>query len=699
MKAAAFQIEWGPFATLLVGAVSLFLLIYFYIAQRNFESNYKEVRSDFHIIDRSRNRLNFEILRSSLFAYSDQDQIITEIAQLREAYDVLQKNPLFKRPEYADTAANIARLGAGIDTYEEAINDFMLLNAGIKNSFVYLTSLSAERISVFERDPKTYELILAVMAEISQARLLSDATFLEGVAAKVLPLERLQGLSKAQQQLIHGFLIHVRFIASKYPAFVRSVTQVEASGLERLTDGVERGFSEEAKNDYVMLDRFVIVLLTLFLIALVLIVGLLLRSRNENNRLKRLKEELRFSLDHDPLTGLMSRGRFENLQSSFHHPALILINIDHFKHVNDFYGNTAGNAILKEIALLIRQPVVEPFNPHYFRLGGDDFGIILQNATTERARHIGTLLKRSIESYTFSFNGIDMHVTVSVAVNCQAPLLENGDLALKFEKMRHSDGVTLYTEALNLKEQAKMNIAMTNEVKSALERDAILPWFQPIVNLQNGEIVKYESLVRLVTLEGEITAPEAFLATAMQTSYYRKITSVMLEKVFAVMQNHTHRFSINLSMRDVADEKLVGMLFGLLDAHRERAHRLDIELLESEELYDFEAVRLFIDKVKAYGCKVAIDDFGVGYSNFAYLVELEIDVLKIDGSLVTRLTRDTKAKRTVETIVHFARQLGLQVVAEFVEDGETADALRAMGVQYAQGYYFGRPEPKMVSAA
>lgn len=690
--------EWKAAAVLIAGAISLFLLIYFYLAQRDFESNYKEIRGNFHIIDRSHHRLNFEILRDSLFAYSDQDKINEEIVQLKAAYAALKSNALFKRPEYAATAEQIGRLGQSIEQYESAINDFMLLNAGIKNSFVYITSLSAQRISVFESDTHTYELILSIIAEISQARLLADAAFLDGLEAKVAPLEELNDLTHAQSMLIRSFLIHVRFIADKYPGFVQSVGRVEAFGLERTIDGMERTFTEEAKNDYVMLDRFVVVLLTFFLVALVLIVGLLIRSRNENIRLKRLKEQLRYSLDHDRLTGLLSRSRFEELEATFHRPALVLINIDHFKHINDFYGTVAGNAILKEIAHLIQQAVLEPYRPHYFRLGGDDFGIILQDATSERARHIATLLKRSIEGYTFTYDGIDMYVTVSIAVNCYLPLLENGDLALKYEKIRHSDGVTLYSEALNLKERAQINIAMTNEVKSALERDAIFPWYQPIVDLHSGEIVKYEALVRLESVDGAINPPELFLKTAMQTPYYRRIAAVMLEKVFAAMDRCPYRISINLSMRDVADEKLVTMLFGLLDTYRDRARRLDIELLESEELYDLEAVRLFIDRVKGYGCQVAIDDFGVGYSNFSYLVELDVDILKIDGSLIAGVTRDAKTRRTVETIVQFARQLELQVVAEYVEDAQTAEALRTIGVEYAQGYHFGRPAAETVLA-
>jgi len=691
MKVVGFAIGWKLFAAVTSGVISFTLLIYFYLAQRHFESNYKEIRNTFHIIDRGYHRLNYEILRSSLFAYTNQDEITDKMAELKREYRILRSNEFLAQNQYAATFEEAKVLGSHLDAYEASVDDFLMLNAGIKNSFVYITSLSAEEISQFKNRPGTYTLILAIIARISQARLLSDPSFLENLKQESTPLGQLDNMNQEEAALIRSFLIHLQFITDNYPAFVRSVRRVETSELDDLLEKMELQFMEEAKTDYVMLDRFVIVLLTLFLVALTVVIGLLLRSHYENRRLRQLEEQLRRSISHDHLTGLLSRSRFEAMQGEFERPTLLLINVDHFKHINDFYGSAAGNAILREIALLIRQPVLEPYRPHFFRFGGDDFGIVLQRVDTERARQLGEMLKRSIESYTFTFEGIESFVTVSVAINNIEPLLENADLMLKYEKIRHSEGVVLFSEELHLKERAKMNIAMTHEVKKALDRDAIVPWYQPIVDLQSGAIVKYEALVRLEGEDGTVSGPGIFLETAMQTPYYRRITAVMLQKVLSAMEGHSHRFSINLGMRDVVDEKMVTMLISLLEAHQDRAARLDIELLESEELNDLEAVHDFIAKVKTYGCQVAIDDFGSGYSNFSYVMELDIDVLKIDGSLITNIDRDPKTRRTVETIVRFAHQLGHRVVAEYVESDATVAALRAMGVEYGQGYYFGRP--------
>lgn len=687
---------WKPLLALAIGVVSFMLLIYFYLLQRHFEHNYKEVQGYFHTIDRSYHRLNYQILQSSLFAYSNQDKITGEFADLKQGLGKLRSLPFLRREQYKKTLEEIELFDGELVKYEGKINDFMMLNAGIKNSFVFITSRFADKIQLFEDQADSYNRLLSIIAEVSQARKLSDPAFLEGLEAKARPLGQIEGMSAEQASLIRSLMLHIHFIVQNYPRFVNIVNSIENSSLEQKLESMESTFFNEAQSDYVLLDRFVITLLTMFLVALTLVVGLLLRTGIENRRLRELEARLRHSLSHDQLTGLLSRSRFEMLQDAFEAPTLILLNIDHFKHINDFYGNQAGNAILKEMALLIQQPVFESYNPRYFRLGGDDFGIVLEGIDTERARQFSVMLKQSIESYAFTYEKIEVFITVTIAINCVQPLLENADLALEHEKVRHAEGVVLFSDTIHLKEKAQKNIAMTHEIKKALDRDAILPWFQPIVDLRTGEVVKYEALVRLRTVEGAIRAPDSFLDAAKQTPYYRRITEVMLNKVFEAMETRPCRFSINLSMRDLADEKLVAILLNLLENNKERAERLDIELLESEELDDLNTVRSFIAKVRAYGCQIVIDDFGMGFSNFAYISDLDIDVLKIDGSLITKIASDAKTRMTVATIVRFAQQMGLKVVAEFVENRQTVDVLREMGVEYAQGYYYGRPSASIL---
>ncbi|HHH72604.1 MAG TPA: bifunctional diguanylate cyclase/phosphodiesterase, partial [Sulfuricurvum sp.] len=370
-------------------------------------------------------------------------------------------------------------------------------------------------------------------------------------------------------------------------------------------------------------------------------------------------------------------------------------NINHFKHVNDFYGSAVGNTILSEMALLIRQPVLEAYSPEYFRLGGDDFGIVVHAVEPERAMQLATTLKKTIESYVFVVDEIDIYITVSVVINRHVPLLENADLLLKQARGRYRDMIAVYSENLKLKENAQLNINVTREVKEALESDGIVAWFQPIVDLQSGKTVKFEALVRMKTANDTVKGPAQFLSVAKKTPYYYRITRKMIQHVFEAMQETPYYFSVNIGMRDLEDEKLMDVLRETLTQNSHFAHRLEIELLESEELDDLRLVRTLIEELKSLGCTIAIDDFGSGYSNFSYIVNLNADVLKIDGSLISTMLENEISYQTVKTIADFAKNMGLAVVGEFVESKETAVALKKMGICCAQGYYFAKPSEEL----
>ncbi len=618
-----------------------------------------------------------------------------ELKLLNAAYARLERSEILRRERYRSNKQEIDAFGKTLDAYEATVQDFMMLNAGIKNSFVFVVSLPTEHADEIGTQTRLYAQMLAVVARLSQARILADASFLDDISSKIQRLETLRPASGNLRQLVANFELHVRYLLAHYPRFVTLTSHIEASPFKQRLAAVEKHFMATARGDFKMLDRFAALLLALFVFAVIAIIVLLMRTERENRRLRRLEAELRYALEHDTLTGLFSRRQFEALLPTFESPALLLLNIDHFKHINDFYGTAAGDAILHEVAALLRESVETLKDVYVFRLGGDDFGIVLQNPAADEVRRFARALKARIEAHAFTVDAVEVYLTVTAAVSMTKPLLENADLALKYEKTRQRGDVVFFSEAQHLKEAVRHNLQVMQTVKDALDRDAVVPWFQPIVRLSDGEVVKYEALVRIVREDGTVEGPNRFLRIISKTAYYRRITQVMVEKVFVRMADAHHRFSINLSMRDLADDKLCAMLFGLFDRHKEIASRLDIELLESEELDDFSAVRAFLERARSYGCKIAIDDFGSGYSNFAYMLDLPVDILKIDGSLVGKILADAQKALTVRTIAAFARDMKLEVIAEFVEDAETAAMLRDFGIAMAQGYYFGRPSPNI----
>jgi PAS domain S-box-containing protein len=241
-------------------------------------------------------------------------------------------------------------------------------------------------------------------------------------------------------------------------------------------------------------------------------------------------------------------------------------------------------------------------------------------------------------------------------------------------------------------ENALHNIETINTIKVALDSQKIISYFQPIVNNQTLKVEKYESLVRLMDENGKILSPYYFLDIAKKGRYYTRITKIVLENSFEVLRKTDKEISINLSMFDIERDDIRDYIYTLLDEHSSMASRVVLELLESEEVKDLNDVLGFIENVKKRGVKIAIDDFGTGYSNFERLLMYQPDILKIDGSLIKHLQINTNNRDIVETIVMFAQKQGMKTVAEFVENEAIFELVKSMGIDYSQGYAFGKPE-------
>ena len=242
-------------------------------------------------------------------------------------------------------------------------------------------------------------------------------------------------------------------------------------------------------------------------------------------------------------------------------------------------------------------------------------------------------------------------------------------------------------------DNALKNMETIRIIKTAIDNGKVISYFQPIVNNVTQKVEKYESLVRLVTENGQLLTPFYFLDTAKKGRYYTKITKIVLENSFAALLRVPDvAISINLSMHDIEREEITGYVEQLLTQYASEAHRIIFELLESEDIKDFLMIKKFIQSVKAQGVKIAIDDFGTGYSNFERLLSYEPDILKIDGSIIKNIQNNQLNQHIVETMVHFAKKQNLSTVAEFVENEAIYEIVRDMGIDYSQGYYFGKPE-------
>jgi len=250
----------------------------------------------------------------------------------------------------------------------------------------------------------------------------------------------------------------------------------------------------------------------------------------------------------------------------------------------------------------------------------------------------------------------------------------------------------LYDPLVGVEENYENNLYWANRLKEAIDHDRLVPWFQPIHDNHSGRITKYECLVRMLEPDGSVISAGRFVDIANKLRLNRRITELMIEKCFACFSDRKEEFSINLSYGDIAEPETVERILFALESSG-IGDRVIFELLESDGISSYDKIHSFIEQVKPFGCRIAIDDFGTGYSNFSHLLSLNVDYIKIDGSLIRHLHEDHTAFLVTSGIVQFARSLNMRTVAEYVHNEPVQARVRELGIDFSQGEYFSMPLP------
>ncbi|MEA3290123.1 MAG: EAL domain-containing protein, partial [Campylobacterota bacterium] len=220
----------------------------------------------------------------------------------------------------------------------------------------------------------------------------------------------------------------------------------------------------------------------------------------------------------------------------------------------------------------------------------------------------------------------------------------------------------------------------------------IKPFFQPIVDIRTKQPIKYEALVRLIDTDDKIISPFFFLELSKKSKHYTKITKLMIEKSIEFMKKTNHSVSINLSYQDINDKATVEFIVQTLKKHTNIAHMITFELLESDDIENYDELLQFIDTIKSFGCQLAVDDFGSGYSNFTHLFNMKPDIVKIDGSLIKEIDRNENSRNIVQALIDISKKSNIKTVAEFVENEDIDKIIEELGIDYAQGYLYSPPK-------
>ncbi|WP_456451750.1 EAL domain-containing protein [Hydrogenimonas sp.] len=389
----------------------------------------------------------------------------------------------------------------------------------------------------------------------------------------------------------------------------------------------------------------------------------------------------------DPLTGLNNINRLKEDLESHKSASMLLINIDRFKELNDYYGFEMGDTVLKDVAEHLKRII--PPETTLYRVGGSEFAMVRHGdyEVSEIVELLAELHNLSFESARLG----DLKITMTAGVVQQqsARLIEKASIALSAAKQRNKP-FEFYRNAKELEVDYKRHIRWMKEVDEAIDEDRVIVYYQPIRSLKEPGQKRYEALVRVVDRQGVVHLPGEFMDVVHHSRLYAKMTHIVIQKSFDTFRQSDCRFSVNLSINDIKDPMCRNFVYESLH-HFPNPERVTFEILESEEVSDFELMGEFIRMVHSLGAKIAIDDFGSGYSNFHYLLKIKADYFKIDATLIRHVHEDPDSRILVESIIEFARRMGIETVAEYVESEEIAKMCEALGVDYLQGYYIGEP--------
>ena len=424
--------------------------------------------------------------------------------------------------------------------------------------------------------------------------------------------------------------------------------------------------------------------------------------------LQKRERRLLHLANHDQLTGLPNRHRFvaelnaelTRCSDNDARSALFFVDLDQFKYVNDTCGHAAGDHLLQLAAQQLRYAVRA--DDFIARFGGDEFVVLVRNVSRNEARTVATKVLELMRGLKHVEREQVFHLQCSIGITLlhgartsSHEVIAQADIACQTAKAHGRNRVELYSAAGKQSEQITKDVTTMTRLRAALENDRFELLYQPLMHIKTGVVSHYETLLRLPTDEG-VLAPDSFLPAAFRFGLMADIDRWVLKRVVRSLAELTPslpdiRLSTNLSGFAFEDEGLADYLRALLKEHGVEGNRLVLEITEQLAVRFAASTDKQVTMLRDLGCQLAIDDFGSGYSSFSYLKRLPVDYLKIDGAFIKSLARDRVDQAMVRMVGEVARAAGMQTVAEYVHNAATLELLEKYGIDYAQGYFIGKP--------
>lgn len=423
---------------------------------------------------------------------------------------------------------------------------------------------------------------------------------------------------------------------------------------------------------------------------------------------RKSQEQLKYLAMHDSLTGLHNRHYFESTLEKLSADAvrnkrlhgLVYLDLDHFKVINDTFGHQKGDEVLREMSSLLSRRIRKP--DIVCRLGGDEFAFLLRNVSAQEAKDFARDIQKIIGEFSFQLQEQRINLGCSIGVTLidgSAHSAEEhfmrADIALYVAKGRGRNLIHLYDAQDNESDELRMRINISQKIRKAISEDRMVLYFQPIYDVNKDKISYYESLIRLREPNGNIVGPAEFIPALEAAGEMHLLDRWIIKLATRTLKEHPelNHIAINLSAQAFKDETLVPTILESLKVTGVNPNRITFELTESASLFNLNITQRVIAELHKLGCSFSVDDFGSGFSSFAYLKDLPADYIKLDGSFIQNLHQDTIDQALVKAMIQVIQALGKKAVAEYVENQEILDILKSMGIDFVQGYHIGHPIP------
>jgi diguanylate cyclase (GGDEF)-like protein len=435
------------------------------------------------------------------------------------------------------------------------------------------------------------------------------------------------------------------------------------------------------------------------------------QMRGEREARERAQTELRFLADHDALTGVLNRrGLAQRIAEEVarlpagRSLALAYLDLDRFKLINDLFGHVAGDDVLRQVCRRVEGLIGA--NHAVGRIGGDEFVLLFPGAPMRDAAEACRAIVDALGSHPYQTGDKAFQVKGSIGLvgvpggTAVSEAISMADQACRAAKSGHHDGLVVYERDAPAFREREQELRLVKLLGAGTAPAGLFLAMQPIMSLRAaGASLDFEVLVRMAEADGSVVPGGRIIAAAENNGRAAVIDRWVLASTLEWLDRHhaallrTHFVCMNLSGASINDERFVREAFALLAGHPRAARLLCVEITESVALHDLANTRRFIDRLRGLGARVALDDFGAGYTSFSYLKDLPADALKIDGQFVRDLHAHPANLAIIEAIAELARNLGMQTIAEWAEDLATLEALHQTGIDYVQGYVVARPQP------